>query len=171
MRLAPSDTMAGSLSDRLVRGAIGGLVSGALFLVATMWFVTTQDLPAKAPLELISTIVKGAGALDAGTASPGVGLAVHAVLSVGFGLLFALATPWLKTNGAVALAGTVYGGLLYLLNFQILARIAFPAFKMANQPFEVLVHIVFGTLLSFAFYSSGVRSGEPILPLGNEQHA
>ena len=34
-------------------------------------------------------------------------------------------------------------------------------FKMANQPFEVVVHMVFGILLAFAFFGSGVRRGEP----------
>jgi len=169
--LSRGETTTGSLSDRVARGVIGGLVAGALFLVVTMWFVTTVDLPAKAPLLLISTIVKGSGALQSGAASPGIGLIVHAVLSIVFGVVFALATPRLRTNGALALAGTLYGGLLYVVNFQILARVAFTAFKMANQPFELLVHIIFGTLLSFAFYSSGQRRGEPILALKDVQHA
>jgi hypothetical protein len=34
---------------------------------------------------------------------------------------------------------------------------------VANQPFELLAHIVFGSLLALFLYSSGVRCGEPFL--------
>ena len=147
----------------LVRGAVGGLVAGVLFAVATMWFVTSIHQPAKMPLLMISTIVLGDDAMAGGDADEGIGLAVHMVLSMAFGVVFAFAASRLRTNGAVMLAGLLYGALLYLVNFQILARVAFTTFKMANQPFELLVHIVFGALLALAFYSSGVRRGEPLL--------
>ena len=42
----------------------------------------------------------------------------------------------------------------------------FTTFRMANQPFEVVAHLVFGTLLSFAFFGSGVRRGEPTVAIG-----
>ena len=34
-------------------------------------------------------------------------------------------------------------------------------FQDANQPFEVLVHLVYGGLLAVGFVSRGVRAGEP----------
>jgi uncharacterized membrane protein YagU involved in acid resistance len=98
---------------------------------------------------------------DKGTTSPVLGAVVHLVLSAAFGVAFGLVVPWFRTNGTVALAGVAYGLLLYLLNFQVLARLFFTTFKMANQPFEVVVHVVFGILLAFAFFGSGVRRGEP----------
>jgi uncharacterized membrane protein YagU involved in acid resistance len=150
-------------SAELIRGGLGGLVSGILFAVATMWFVTTLDMPAKTPLLMISTIVLGDEAMATGEASVPVGLVVHLVLSALFGVVFAALVSRLRTNGAVALAGLVYGALLYLLNFQILARLAFETFKMANQPFELVVHIVFGALLALALYNTGARRGEPLL--------
>jgi hypothetical protein len=149
-------------AGELVRGAGGGLVAGVLFAVATMWFVTSIDQPARMPLLMISTIVLGDDAMASGDADEGIGLAVHLVLSIIFGVVFALVAGRLRTNGAVMLAGLLYGALLYLVNFQILARVAFTTFKMANQPFELLVHIVFGALLALAFYGSGVRRGEPL---------
>jgi uncharacterized membrane protein YagU involved in acid resistance len=100
-----------------------------------------------------------------GTTSPALGGVVHVVLSALFGMVFALAVPRFRTNGTVALAGTVYGLLLYVVNFLVLTPLVFTTFRMANQPFEVFAHLVFGTLLSFAFFGSGLRRGEPALAI------
>ncbi len=154
----------------LMRGAAGGLVAGMLFAAATMWFVTSLDMPARTPLEMISTIVLGDDAMASGDASSSVGLVVHMVLSMGFGAVFAIVARRLRTNGAVALAGLAYGGLLYLVNFQILARVAFDTFRMANQPFELVVHLVFGALLALAFFSTGLRPSEPVFEVAPATH-
>jgi hypothetical protein len=151
------------LAKRLLRGAVGGLIAGAAFIAATMWFASSLGDPADAPLMMISTLVQGEAAMEAGTASPALGLVVHAVLSAVFGVVFALIVPRLATNGTVALAGTVYGALLYVVNFLVIAPLAFPIFETANQPFELVVHVLFGTLLSLAFFGSDVRRGEGVV--------
>jgi hypothetical protein len=75
----------------------------------------------------------------------------------------------LRSNGTVALAGGIYGALLYLVNFQLLGRIFFGQFLQGpNQPFELVVHVVFGHVLALAFYSSGIRSGERVVALGGQ---
>lgn len=148
----------------LIRGGIGGLFAGLLFAAVTMWFVTSLGMPARTPLLMISTIVLGEDAMAGGDANIATGMAVHVVLSIAFGVVFALIAGRLRTNGAVALAGLVFGALLYVLNFQILARIWFDPFRMANQPFELVVHLVFGSLLALALYGTGPRRGEPLLP-------
>ncbi len=147
--------------ERVVRGVVGGVVAGAVFIVVTMWFASSVGDPANGPLMMISTLVQGESAMVQGTANPAVGLAVHGVLSVAFALVFAVAASRLRTNGTVALAGIAYGALLYVVNFLILAPLAFPIFKMANQPFELAIHIVFGALVAVAFFSSGIRRDEP----------
>ena len=124
----------------LARGALGGLAAGAAFIAVTMWFATSVGDPAKGPLLMISTIVKGDAAMANGTASAGVGLAVHAALSALFGVAFAVLASRLRTNGALAVTGTAYGAALYLLNFKVFAPAAFPVLEMANQPFELVVH-------------------------------
>jgi uncharacterized membrane protein YagU involved in acid resistance len=153
------------VSTDLVRGAVGGLVAGVVFAVATMWFVTSLDMPARTPLLMISTVVLGDDAMTNGDADTTIGWIVHLVLSIAFGVVFAFIARRLRTNGEVAAVGLVYGGLLYVVNFQILARIWFETFKMANQPFEVVVHIVFGALLALALYNSGPRRGEHLFGL------
>ena len=154
------------LVRRLVRGAVGGVAAGIVFVGVTMWFADSTGGKAEMPLRMISTLVKGDQAMAAGTTSPALGAVVHLVLSALFGILFALAVPRFRTNGTVALAGTIYGLLLYVLNFLVLTPLVFTTFRMANQPFEVFAHLVFGTLLSFVFFGSGVRRAEPVLALG-----
>ena len=158
--VAAPTARAEDLPKRILRGAIGGLVAGGAFIAATMWFASSLGDPADAPLMMISTIVQGEAAMKAGTANPALGLLVHAVLSAAFGVAFALIAPRFATNGTVALAGTIYGALLYVVNFLVIAPLAFPIFEMANQPFELVVHVLFGTLLSLAFFGSDARRGE-----------
>lgn len=64
------------LSRWLARGAIGGLLAGAVFMAVSMWFATSVGDPAMGPLLMISTILKGDAAMTNGTASAGVGLAI-----------------------------------------------------------------------------------------------
>jgi len=161
-----SDAVAEPITGRLVRGAVGGLVAGAAFIAVTMWFATSVGDPARGPLRMISTIVLGDDAMASGDADVTIGIVVHAVLSAGFGVLFAFVAPVFRTNGTIAVAGSVYGGLLYLVNFKVLSPAAFETFEMANQPFEVVVHILYGTILVWFFYSSGARSHEPLLAIG-----
>jgi uncharacterized membrane protein YagU involved in acid resistance len=160
---AMTTNRAEDIAKRLLRGSIGGLIAGAAFIGATMWFASSLGDPADAPLMMISTLVQGEEAMEAGTASPALGLLVHAVLSAAFGVVFALIAPRLATNGTVALAGTIYGALLYVVNFLVIAPLAFPIFEAANQPFELVVHVLFGTLLSLAFFGSDVRRGEGVV--------
>ncbi len=143
----------------LVRGAVGGLLAGLVFAAATMWFVTSLGMPARTPLLMISTTVLGDEAMVNGDANSTIGLVVHALLSIVYGVIFALVARRLRSNAAIALAGLVFGGLLYLVNFQVLARIWFETFRMANQPFELVVHLAFGSLFALALFRSRAREG------------
>ncbi len=153
------------VAARLLRGATGGVLAGLVFAGVTMWFAQSTGGKLDMPLRMISTIVKGDAAMAAGTTSVALGALVHVVLSALFGMVFALAVPLFRTNGTAALAGTLYGLLLYIVNFLVLSPLVFTTFRGANQPFEVFAHVVFGTLLSFAFFGSGARRGEPVLAL------
>ena len=163
--LAQDRTLSDDVAGRLVRGVVGGIFAGAVFIAITMWFAQSMGDPAKGPLLMISTIMFGKDAMATGEASVGVGLAVHAVLSALFGVVFAVVAPVFRTNGTVLVAGTAYGALLYLINFKVFAPLAFPVLEMANQPFELVVHVVFGTLLAAVFLSSDARRGEPVFAL------
>ncbi len=139
-----------SVRAALLRGAVGGMAAGAVFAAVTMWFTASLGDPAKMPLLMIAAMVQGQDALTSGTANPILGAVVHMLLSAVFGMAFALLATRLHSNSAVAVAGVLYGTVLYLVNFLIVAPLLFPWFTKANQPFELAIHVVFGALVSFA---------------------
>jgi hypothetical protein len=47
------------LGARLLRGAAGGLVSGAVSAAVAMWYADSTGGSAGVPLQMISTIIKG----------------------------------------------------------------------------------------------------------------
>ncbi len=67
---ALADAAPEPLAGRVVRGVVGGAVSGVVFAAATMWFVASTGGPAVMPLRMISTIVLGDAAMGKGTTSP-----------------------------------------------------------------------------------------------------
>lgn len=148
------------LSRRIVRGIVGGLVAGAVFAALTIWFTTQLGDAADQPLLMISTIATGAESVDSGNTNMVLGLLVHLVLSGLFGLGFVALTPRLGTNGSLLLVGAAYGMGVYVVNFRILSPFVFPAFQEASQPFELLIHLLYGLLLAVPFISTGVRGDE-----------
>lgn len=158
-----------TLTGRMVRGAVGGIAAGTIFAAAEIWSATSNDLPVRAPFLAISTIVLGDSALGSGQADVLTGLIIHTAISIFYGMLFGVITPILRTNGTVALAGMVYGGLIYVVDFQVIAPIWFPLFATFDQSFSLLVHLIFGAAVAFAFYSGDVRRGEPAISLGRSR--
>ena len=145
-----------ALPVRLVRGTIGGLLSGAVFLGITMWWTAAQGGSSDMPILMMSTILLGDGALADGTTNLGAGLGVHVVLSAVYGMLFALVMPWLRNRLAVVAAGAAYGLALYVINFQILSPWLFETFQGADQGFEVVAHLQYGLMVGLSFL--GARS-------------
>lgn len=140
------------LGGLLARGAIAGLVAGMGFLLANMWFAVSQGMPGIAPLYAMSTVFHASSAPVAVPAEAMLGLATHLLLSLGFGMGFAvLLVPLLRSVPALILGALAYGLALWVLNFQILGRTVFPFFTDPmgpNQLFEGLIHpLIFGLLL------------------------
>lgn len=148
------------MTNDLVRGAVGGLLAGVVFIAITMWFSVSNGNPALMPFLLISTEILGPSAVQQGDANASLGMLIHAVQSIGFGIVFAFLVRSLRDNGKIAIAGTVYGLAVFFFTFVILAQLVpwFRAFQNANYPFEFFAHMVYGTLLSFAFFGSAERS-------------
>ncbi len=155
-------TAAGSLVSRLVRGAVAGIGAGIVFVAITMWFADSMGDPARMPLHMIATVVQGDDAMMQGDTNATVGAIVHVVISAGYGVAFAFVLPWLRTNAMIAAAATVYGALLYVVNFEILAPWLFTTLDMANKPFELSVHIVFGALLGLGLLHYETGSGHRV---------
>ncbi|WP_291383505.1 hypothetical protein [Demequina sp.] len=128
------------------RGVIGGAVAGAVFGALNMWFAHSQGMPTDTPLKMIATIVQGENAMADGTASPALGLVVHMVLSMMFGLILALLVLRMRSDALRSLVGLLFGAALYLVNFLVMAPLAYGVFEDANQPLELATHIVFGSV-------------------------
>jgi len=133
------------LDRRIAYGVVGGTFAGLLFLLANMWYADSQGLPAVAPLYDISTIFYFADKPDPQPVNAAVGLIVHLTLSGAFGAALAA-----LAKGAARLVGmgAAFGLVLYLVNFQILGRVAFEWFQEGpNQTFEVFAHLGYGLLV------------------------
>lgn len=132
----------------MVRGAVGGLFAGVIFGAFQMWYLADAGVPADTIIHMIATIVQPDEYFAAGTTSLPIGWAVHLGLSVTYGALLGLLATEFKSNASrVALAG-FYGLVIYVFNFLLLVPLFYPVFEIANQPFEAVVHVVYGFLLA-----------------------
>lgn len=147
------------LGERLTRGVVAGIAAGLVFLLLNMARATRSDLPAVAPLLDIATIFNVAERPEATPDNISVGLVTHLTLSAAFGAAFALMTPFLHAPMRLAAGGVLFGIALYVINFQILGRTAFPWFQEGpDQAFELVAHAVFGLLLVPFFVGSPIRA-------------
>lgn len=136
------------LDRRLAYGVVGGTFAGLLFLLANMWYADSQGLPAVAPLYDMSTIFYFTDKPDPQPINAAVGLVVHLTLSAAFGATLAVLAPLARGVARLAGLGAVFGLALYVVNFQILGRIAFEWFQEGpNQTLEVFAHLGYGLLL------------------------
>ncbi len=152
-----------TLPVRLTLGAAGGIIAGAGFAALNLWFATVAGKGTLAPFSMISTILLGPPLAEGVV---WLGLMIHIVLSVTFGVVFALLThPW-GIGTTATLAGLVYGGAIYVINFQILSRVIdyWGAFiQETNQPFELASHLVFGAILA-VFFPAVTRNRTEVSP-------
>lgn len=130
-----------------LRGAIGGLVAGLIFGLIQMWFFADAGMPADTIIHLIATLVQPDSYFAAGQTSLALGWAIHITLSLTYGAIYGLAATEMQSNATRMWGAAVWGGLIYVFNFVILAPLFYGLFTTANQPFELAVHIVYGALI------------------------
>lgn len=138
----------------LVQGAIGGVIAGLIFALFEMVMATVL-MGAEAffmPLRMIGAIALGAGALEPSyslATAAIAGLVVHMILSPIFGVVFALlaslAPAARRMPGALIAAAGVYGLLLWIVNFFVIAPLAgwvwFP--NGTNAVVQIIAHAAF----------------------------
>jgi hypothetical protein len=132
----------------MLRGAVGGLFAGVIFGMFQMWYLADAGMPANTIIRMIATIVQPDEYFAAGTTSLTIGWAVHIGLSVTYGALIGLLTTEFKANASRVVLTGFYGLVIYIFNFLLLAPLFYPVFETANQPFEAVVHVVYGFLLA-----------------------
>lgn len=138
-------------------GIIGGIIAGALFAISEMVMAALMGMPAWVPLQMIGAIVLGPGVLppSAPTISTVlVGMIVHFILSAIYGVvlaLIALAIPALRSSvGLMTIVGMVYGLVLWLVNFYVIAPVLFPWFAEASPVVQFVAHVFFfGAVLGY----------------------
>jgi uncharacterized membrane protein YagU involved in acid resistance len=151
----------------LTQGAIGGIVAGVVFAAFEM-IVAAAMMGAEAffmPLRTIGAIALGPAALEpayslwtAGFA----GLVVHVVLAVIYGGIFALIFGGLRSAAADIGIGAAYGLALWLLNFYVIAPMAFPWFAEADPIVQFIAHtFFFGAVLGWYMYWARGRAEQP----------
>lgn len=156
------------LGDLVARGTVAGLFSGFIFLLGNMAYSAGHGKPPGAPLAAISTVFHNTdmpkpSMTPFGADNLVAGFITHLTLTMVFGIVFAVLASMLlrKANiGVLAIAGIVYGLLLYVVNFQIFGRVYFEWFtdpRGPNQGFEVFIHAVFGLLLVPFFLAASAR--------------
>lgn len=140
-----------SKSKRIVtEGLISGLIAGAVFAMAEVIVAAVMGMSPLMPFRMFASVVFGRGALD----GMSIGLAfvlggiVHFVLSSVYGMIYGWFTNRLSSENRASWArqgaiGVVYGIVLWVVNFQIIARLAYPWFLEANQVLQALVHALF----------------------------
>lgn len=149
---------------RIARGVVAGTAAGLLFLLANMWYAAGQGLPAVAPLYDISTIFHFSDRPEPSPENAVVGLVTHLALAAGFGVLLALLAPLFSKRAALWGGGVAFGVALYIVNFQILGRIAFAWFQVGpNQTFELFAHAGYGlALVPFLLGFAGSEQRETV---------
>jgi hypothetical protein len=157
-----------AVTQLALHGVLGGIIAGIVFAMAAMVMAAALQGEGSAfwmPLRMIGAIVLGDKALMSGYSlgqAALVGVMVHMMMAALFGLIFGLAVafvPALRPPVRLIVAAAVYGLLLWLVNFQVIARAAgwnwFP--DMADQFWQGFVahSFFFGAVLGM--YLAAVR--------------
>lgn len=139
-----------STSRTIKAGIVSGLVAGLVFAIVEMIGVTTMGRPTVTPWREFASTVLGERALD--EVSLGVALAVgtiaHFTLSAMYGAIYAVFFSRLSDDTrcsfrSQAILGLVFGGLLYLANHHVVARLLYPWFREVNPPWQFVFHTMF----------------------------
>jgi len=168
------ETLASSDNRIIGHGIAGGIIAGAVFIVAEMVMNGLLGKPFFGPLRMISSIVLGREALNPSysfAAAMLAGLVIHFVLAALFGLIFTVILNMANATremGALLIYGLVYGVALWLVNFWLIAPTVFPQFTQINPFWNGFVaHALFyGVVLGWyaaTAWPQQLRNQEPVV--------
>ena len=134
-------------------GIVAGLLTAAFEMMASAFLMGIGAF--FMPLRMIGAIVLGPAALDPGYSlltAGSVGVIVHMMLSIVYGMVFgALVASTLRGPAAVVGLGSLFGLVLWLVNFYVIAPMAFPWFLEASPIVQFIAHtFFFGTVLGYS---------------------
>lgn len=137
------------------QGIIGGIIAGIVFAMAEMIgaaFIAGN--PFIMPLKAIASVPLGTPPpeIPTGTAIP-VGIIFHMLMSMIFGVIFALLVVYIaalrSSPTILVIAATVFGLILWVVNFYILAPLIGRPWFTQTPPVQQFVYhtFFFGTVL------------------------
>jgi hypothetical protein len=144
--------------ERVLReGVIGGLVAGLFFAASELLGAALAGLGPGVPWQLSASLLLGGSQVSAPIrfAQFFIGGAVHFGLAALFGLVFgaisaALGKRRRNSYGFMLTAGAFYGALLWVVNFQVVARLAFPWFLEITPASQFALHVLaYGVPLAY----------------------
>lgn len=123
-----------------------GLLAGIVFAGVQVVVAVAMGMSPWAPLRMAASVVLGETALDASVSEVlRVGPVVHLGLSAAFGVLYGITSslssediqqnPWVQ-----AITGLVFGAALYVIDFQLIARVVYPWLLDAPQLAQLAMH-------------------------------
>lgn len=143
-------SIAPGLDGRLGSGMALGLIAGVVFMVFEVAMAGILGSSPFGPPRMIGAILLGQGALQPLGILAFVaitGLVVHFLLSTLYGGVFGaiswMVRPLRGNRGLLIGAATVYGLLLWIVNFYVISPVAFPWFSMANPVVQFFAHTFF----------------------------
>jgi hypothetical protein len=139
-------------------GIWAGVIAGVVFMMlemAMVWIFMGES--PWAPPHMIAAMALGPGVLPGPDNPPGfamgimaTAMVIHFALSVVYGLAGAWLVHRFDWTGAL-LIGAAFGLAIYLVNFYMIAPLAFPWFTMAQNWVSAFAHIAFGVALGGAY--------------------
>ena len=166
--LAPRTRSTGWLISAAVAAGIAGIVFAMFEMV--MAVVTDGTGAFFVPLRMIGVIGLGKSALDPATSlvtAGGAGLVIHMALSMMYGVavavLLRIVPSLARTTASVLAVSSLAGFLLWVINFQVLARaLGWPWFPDGtNAAVQIVAHtVLFGTVLGVGLLRLGAIAAE-----------
>jgi hypothetical protein len=147
-------------------GFLAGIVFAAFELVAAEIMMGSDAF--FMPLRMMGAIVLGRDALEPSyslSAAALAGVAVNLVLSVIYGIVFAVVLGGFRPAAWDVVIGAGYGLVLWFVNFYLIAPWAFPWFGDANPMIQFIAHtIFFGAVLGALVWWSRENAALNIAP-------
>lgn len=150
-------------------GVAFGLIAGAIFGGIEIIAASMMGDPPLMPVRMFASTVLGEAALadtSLGTAVI-IGFIAHFALSSIFGVIYGAANARFSLStetsyGRQAALGLLFGAALWLVNFQVIARVLYPWFLTAPQGLQLMLHALFFGLPLALMYAAAERRAHHI---------
>lgn len=131
----------------LATGVVAGLLGGMLMAAWSMSYAAVTGIGFFMPLKLIAATVHGVESLVGGPGVLLIGVLIHVVVAMGYGVLFALLLPRGASIGAGFLAGLAYGALILLFMTYIVLPLGNEIMRERVELIPtswIVTHLIFG---------------------------